>query len=150
MTTPTTLEQQRFDAFLLRAKYTYGWLNLESSARRMVEHAVVEIDALTKERDELMAEVVYEKYRKTLWQQLYEGAVEACDRYAKAADTQAAAHKIERDALATAAKLALDALEDCRDVLYQVAHGNPACSDAEGVGSTLPDVFEALKKAGVQ
>ena len=56
----------------------------------------------------------------------------------------------ERDALAAAGKLALEALEDCRDVLYQVARGNLACSDAEGVGTTLPDVFAALKKAGVQ
>ena len=47
----------------------------------------------------------------------------------------------------TVMKQALDALEDCRDVMYQVAHGNMACSDAEGVGSALPDVMKALRAA---
>lgn len=37
--------QEEKEAFLLRAKYTYGWENLESQARRMVEHALYELHA---------------------------------------------------------------------------------------------------------
>jgi len=36
--------QDQLDSFLIRAKFTYGWENLESTARRMVEHAITEID----------------------------------------------------------------------------------------------------------
>ena len=34
--------QAQLDAFLIRAGFSYGWENLESSARRMVEHACYE------------------------------------------------------------------------------------------------------------
>lgn len=35
--------QLRLDAFILRAGFRYGWLNLESWARRMAEQAVEEL-----------------------------------------------------------------------------------------------------------
>lgn len=40
-------EQEKLDAFLLRAGFTYGWRELESQARRMAEQAVEELDTLT-------------------------------------------------------------------------------------------------------
>ena len=45
------------------------------------------------------------------------------DAYAAAADTMAAAHKVERDALKDAAKLALDALVDLKGIrMNEVEH----------------------------
>jgi hypothetical protein len=41
MANPT---QADLDAFILRAGFTFGWLNLESSARRMAEKAVEELN----------------------------------------------------------------------------------------------------------
>lgn len=35
--------QEQLDAFILRAGFTYGWLQLESWARRMAEQAVIEL-----------------------------------------------------------------------------------------------------------
>lgn len=42
---PHNPTQAELDAFILRAGFTYGWLNLESSARRMAERAVIELHA---------------------------------------------------------------------------------------------------------
>lgn len=36
--------QPELDAFLLRAGFPHGWENLESSARKMVRHAVTELN----------------------------------------------------------------------------------------------------------
>lgn len=75
-----------------------------------------------KERNALMAEVVYEKARKTIWQQQYEAAIE------------------QRDVLASAAKLALDAL-DHHPFNYKM---NPAeCAVHQ-------QAIDAIKSAGVQ
>lgn len=103
--TPTTPEQQRLDAFLLRAKFSYGWANLESSARRMVEHAVDEIEALTKERDAL-----------TL------GNRDLIDRFD--------ALKSDHDKLMAAAKLALDALTEYASVFENATDPETPAGDA--------------------
>jgi len=71
------------EAFLIRAQYPsaqypYGWYSLESSAKKMVEHALKEIAALK--------------------QKLHAVEVDR-DIYANSADTVAAAHKVERDSL---------------------------------------------------
>jgi hypothetical protein len=39
---PAETEQEWLDAFIERAGFTYGWLNLESWARRMAEQAYEE------------------------------------------------------------------------------------------------------------
>jgi hypothetical protein len=41
--------QEDLDAFIVRAGFRFGWLNLESWARRMAEQAVVEINRLKAE-----------------------------------------------------------------------------------------------------
>lgn len=35
--------QEELEAFIKRSGFKYGWCNLESSARRMAEHALVEL-----------------------------------------------------------------------------------------------------------
>lgn len=92
MSTEEIIEQAKLDAFLVRAKFNYGWCNLDSSARRMVEHAIFEIEALTEDRDEYQIE----------------------------ADKMAAAHKVERDELTAkvaAFEYRVDELTHSRDEL---------------------------------
>lgn len=102
--TPVTPEQATFIAGFLStspvaSNAIYSLASQIKSAEACYEareeeaHQLSErIIKLTKERDAMMAEVVYEKARKTIWQQQYEAAIE------------------QRNTLAAAAKLALDSL----------------------------------------
>lgn len=53
---PPDEDQEVLDAFLKRANFPYSWLNLESSARRMVERAVYELEQLNAQVKTLTAE----------------------------------------------------------------------------------------------
>lgn len=66
--------------------------------------------------------------------QMIDELVKERNAYAKAADEMAAAHKVERDALKDAARLALDALNTCETEGEQVRYST---YDTESVGSAI-------------
>jgi len=91
-------------------------------------------EKLEEERDSLAAEVVEEKFRKTLLQQLYEGAVEECDEYEQASNASFAA----------TAKLALDA------ALNVYATCDWYGDDGRDAMESLSKAIDTIRKANVQ
>ena len=81
------------------------------------------VESLQRQRDEWVAK--HKECTQLLGEALQDSADMAVERnaYAKWADDMAAAHKVERDALKDAARLALDALVDLKGIrMNEVEH----------------------------